>query len=511
MIDHCIISFPNNDNPSYTFSECLQEAIKYKTSKIIIRHGTTILLHETIRLKENSLNIIIEAEEILGKSIEETTLHGNVYCLFQVCGRKTKLTIKNIKLHHSCYHENKTEIGACIFALHQSEVEICNCCLISDYGFAIWAVQRAKIRVIGNTVISSTSRSGCVCFGQSKVMITDSIVKDCKQHGICLRGRVDLTLHAVKFIDNGVRALYGYQNARILMNNCFITGTKCLNHAAVDIDISNSMTRKICKSLQHEEIIKYTFYIENCEIVNNNGIGLNICGDLNSRNYFISDDCKIQSIQFRNPDPNSESKEDLTDEINEIIQQGQENQIPPSIPEDTVRVVNPHPFSTGPDIVMDDDDEFVWEYSVDDPSTNEIGWHRYSRETCEKLENVYTEYERYQLLLSPNVSCQSDRLLEQALGIPNDCSAIKGDKEGYMQYLIPTQLHELDDEESLKTNVLHESASDKYRILVDNKYMVDIVRMEQHNIHTWYSRSVRRRRGRGAAMPCTSTSSDSTS
>jgi hypothetical protein len=260
---------------------------------------------------------------------------GNGYCIFQVSGRNSKLTLENISLHHRCHRVEKTEIGACVFAMHKSSIDISNCNLISDHGFSVWAVQNAKVSIRNKSVMTSYTRSGCVSFGQSEVTVIDSIIKDCYQHGLCARGRVSVRLERTEFINNGVRAIYCYQHARMTMHDCIITQTQSNEHAAIDIDSSSHL-------LQSPDC----FNMVNCIVINNLGIGLRIRAL--SSSYHISDKCVIQSTEYYLP--NSD---------------GCEQQ------------------STG----------YIWQYMNDDPSKiSHIGWKSYSKDISDQLEKAFNEF-----------------------------------------------------------------------------------------------------------------------
>jgi hypothetical protein len=65
--------------------------------------------------------------------------------------------------------------------------------------------------------------------------MTNSIVRDCKIHGVCSRGMTKLVLRQCHFLNNMVRALYGYHSVDILLEECCIQGTQSADHASVEV------------------------------------------------------------------------------------------------------------------------------------------------------------------------------------------------------------------------------------------------------------------------------------
>ena len=58
-----------------------------------------------------------------GAAIITSDLHS----LFQVSGRSTHLELQNLHLLHTCYNEDKSRIGACVFGLGKAQVTVTNC------------------------------------------------------------------------------------------------------------------------------------------------------------------------------------------------------------------------------------------------------------------------------------------------------------------------------------------------------------------------------------------------
>ena len=60
-----------------------------------------------------------------GAAIITSDLHS----LFQVSGRSTRLELQNLHLLHTCYNEDKSKVGACVFGLGKAQITVTNCTL----------------------------------------------------------------------------------------------------------------------------------------------------------------------------------------------------------------------------------------------------------------------------------------------------------------------------------------------------------------------------------------------
>merc|ERR1712039_982498 len=56
----------------------------------------------------------------------------------------------------------------------------------------------------------------------------------CAIHGVCARGRSQLTLHACEVVSCGRRGVYSYQNSTLDMADCCVRGTSDTSRAAVE-------------------------------------------------------------------------------------------------------------------------------------------------------------------------------------------------------------------------------------------------------------------------------------
>lgn len=200
---------------------CLRLRFKAKTKYFLTR---------PITVKRNSFLL-----ECVGGGEECSTV---IECFghsgFVVKGRRSSLQLTGLHVLHSQFHNDKAEIGACVFAMHQAEVSLLNCHLESRHGFALWLVQRAYVTCDDST-IQAPARSGCVSFGESSLVLRNSQVTSCGQHGVCCRGRVNLTLSRVTFVSCAVRSLYCYQSVCGTVEDCSFRQTRSSAHAAVEV------------------------------------------------------------------------------------------------------------------------------------------------------------------------------------------------------------------------------------------------------------------------------------
>lgn len=238
-----IIKWSNSSNVYESFHHACDDAIN--NNKIIeIDSNTIITIDNSIIIKNNSNTLIIKG--ISSNDNDKPMIIGSGHSVFQIGGRKTSLIIDNVIINHTCNRNDKSDIGACVFGLYKSTININNCNLISTYGFSIWAVQQCSISV-SNSNICSKSRSGCVIFGKSNSIFNNVSINDCKQHGICSRGETTVIVNNSTIINSGVRGIYGYHNVTLTMNDCIVSGTSSKNAAAVDCwSISSTNATGIC-------------------------------------------------------------------------------------------------------------------------------------------------------------------------------------------------------------------------------------------------------------------------
>jgi hypothetical protein len=166
---------------SASFDDVIEEAIS-KQIPLVIAVDTVVHLTERIYHKlNNSILRIIGCSD--GNEASRPLIISSAHSVFQIGGRGATLIIENLRLHHTCFREHHKDIGAVVFGLNRSKIQVSNCELLSDYGFGVWAVQRAIVG-LNSCRVRSVTRSGCVSFGRSSVYMNDCTVHDCLLHGV---------------------------------------------------------------------------------------------------------------------------------------------------------------------------------------------------------------------------------------------------------------------------------------------------------------------------------------
>jgi len=118
--------------------------------------------------------------------------------------------------------------------MNKCQVILKNCEVVSKHGFALWAVQRAHVIAENCQLFQSEQRSGIVAFGSSRIEMDACVVRDCKQHGLCVRGRGHARIQSCRFVRNGVRAIYVYHHATLIVSQCIISHTQDVHAASVE-------------------------------------------------------------------------------------------------------------------------------------------------------------------------------------------------------------------------------------------------------------------------------------
>lgn len=216
--------------------ESFQQAVQVAVKEGLPLHLTgsdSITLTDTIHISDNDCELIVIgclSTSASDKSVIESYGHS----MFQISGRRSKIRLENLILRHQREDVDKKNVGAVVFASNNSTCTIIGSELSSASGFSLWAVQHAQCHV-SSSRFTSTKRSGCVAFGHAKLLIDRSVIYDCFQHGICLRGSCSLHLRHSTVTSSGFRAVYGYEYAQIHLQDCYIEKTKSFMHAAVEI------------------------------------------------------------------------------------------------------------------------------------------------------------------------------------------------------------------------------------------------------------------------------------
>ena len=198
----------------------------YRHLRIRITRNTCLELNEMTILKSNNAILEIIGE---GEGDDRPILICNAHSIFKVLGRRPTLSIKNIKLVHSCANA-PPDVGACIFGLYLSKIVLEDCRLESCCGFGLWFVQQASAD-IKNCCITSTSRSGIASFGQAQVNIINTLIHDCKIHAVCARGDTKINLKRALYptvddIENNIFNGDKWKQYLIIVDSVFCTRTR---------------------------------------------------------------------------------------------------------------------------------------------------------------------------------------------------------------------------------------------------------------------------------------------
>lgn len=237
-MSHFVIQWPS---PRFaSFDHAVEEACNTGLP-LVMSEESTAIISDTLTIKNNNCNLHISGK-LSGNT--KPIIQGLGHCVFKLMGKRIKVTLENVSLIHTAQAIQKTEIGGAIFCLNTSIMSMRNCCITSTCGFGVWTVQRAKCYIFQCTV-SSNLRSGCVCFGQSSLVIDSSTIRECGQHGICLRGSCTLRMNDSSISHCSVRALYAYDTAHVMLQRCAIEGTVSPEHAAVELNGPESPENRI--------------------------------------------------------------------------------------------------------------------------------------------------------------------------------------------------------------------------------------------------------------------------
>jgi hypothetical protein len=327
--------------------------------------------------------------------------------------------------------------GACVFVQRQGVAELRHCCLSSEHGFALWVVEKASLTVADSS-LSSALRSGLVLFGDCAAQVSRSVVRDCAQHGVCLRGRSCLSLADVHFRGCGARALYGYQNVAIDMQRCSVTLTMDPLGAAVQVSCEAGLLR---------------LKMRQCVFADNRGVGFKVCGrggcvslDIDQQSRDGNTDGECSELIDSEPQETKEDDEEEKEEEEEEEDGGAGGDTSPPGPAlSSAPASSPSPAheaaheAEGPH----------WEFHADDPKEGRgpPGWRRYSSKDSGEIEEAHCRL------------------------------ALSGSGSGL----------------SLGLGVLGGASSSSMLVLLSRgKYAVNLCTLEQTNTASFHSRAVRR-------------------
>ncbi len=336
----------------------------YRHLRVHIIRNTCLELNEMTILKSNNAILEIIGE---GEGDDRPIISCNAHSIFKVLGRRPTLSIKNIKLVHSCVNA-PPDVGACIFGLYLSKIVLEDCSLESCCGFGLWFVQQASAD-IKNCCITSTNRSGIASFGQAQVNIFNTLIHDCKIHAVCARGDTKINLNNCELKKSGNRAIYAYHRVELNLDSCQIHLTTNKDYFAIDLWSCDdrvpmvALEEKRLRNASSEFIPKVTsehfvedrisilkFTMVNTTVTANSGCFCRIREGNNNKVLQRIENCKI----FGN----------LNDDI---VYSNQE--------------VAPNPVESIA--------EYCWKYEVDDNHSN---WKKYDKNDNNLIESMYQDF-----------------------------------------------------------------------------------------------------------------------
>lgn len=224
-----------------------------------LEDGCCARLSQTLHLRQNRDQLRIIGE---GNSVIE----GSGHSVFGLSGRHARLELCGVTLRHTAptVTGDGHDVGAALFMMGKSEVDLFEVTLSSTNGLGIWMVQSPRLRAQASS-IQDCGRSGLAMFGAASAVLEGCVVNRCAVHGACARGRTHLTLLACKVSSCGRRGVYAYQSSTLHMSSCSVCNTQDASRAAVEVaGARNGDT--VHARLSH------------CHISENNGAGLRVRG-----------------------------------------------------------------------------------------------------------------------------------------------------------------------------------------------------------------------------------------
>lgn len=216
---------------------------------------------------------------------ERISISGNIHSLF-LLNNSSRLTVQNIDFHHIITSNDHKQVGAAINLRYKSQINLQGCRITSHAGFGCWSVQKSSMR-IENCDFYAPLRSCIVCFGQTKLLVTQSKFEKAGVHAICARGLCELTIkNNCHFTKNAARAIYAYGGASVIIQNCYVASTIHPLKAAIEISSSasgegghNTKTPdKAAKPPKSNTATTSRLSVTNCTIVDNGGAGICVRG-----------------------------------------------------------------------------------------------------------------------------------------------------------------------------------------------------------------------------------------
>jgi hypothetical protein len=214
-----------NEGMMEDFEQTLLRALSEDCEKIVVKSCVTTL--QTIVIKGKNKRFLIEG---MGPGI---VIEGRGHSVFQITGKGSCITLKNLHLSHTAIARDKRDLGGAVFVMGTAQSVLEDCNVTSLCGFGIWGVQSAHITLV-KCSLYSRERSGGVLFGKSSLFVNSSHITRCGQHGICVRGSVNLIIVDSLIDYCQVRGIYAYDKSHVSITSSTISFTQSEKHSAVE-------------------------------------------------------------------------------------------------------------------------------------------------------------------------------------------------------------------------------------------------------------------------------------
>lgn len=247
------------------FDEACEDAVLSKRP-LRLESGVKAELRNTFTIKGNRDVLSIRSSRF-------GYIESSAYSMFSLSGKHSILRLQGIYLNHTAKSEvgNGSDVGAAVFAMGHSRLELYDSEVTSSSGLGLWLVQSANLEA-KTSRLSSCGRSGLAMFGHASALLQSCGIVNCAIHGLCARGDTNLSLSDCDIQDCVRRGVYAYQRSRLFMEDCRVTGTQDASRAAVEI--AGARPSDDVQAL-----------IKNCFVTNNVGAGIRLRGAVKCKLY----------------------------------------------------------------------------------------------------------------------------------------------------------------------------------------------------------------------------------
>jgi hypothetical protein len=344
-------------------------------------------------------------------------------------------------------------------------VTVRNCDLLSTHGFCVWAVQNSEAN-LDNALVIALRRSGAVLFGQAKLWISQSVIRDCGIHGVCLRGNSALHISRCTITGCKARGVYGYAEVHLSLTDCIISNTQHTVNGAVEY---RHFVVSYSRSVRDQEIRRrrkqtpHGLFLKRCSIIDNAGFGVKVvvCVEPVSNNVRV-EDCSFNG-NIAGDQVYVTTEESTVDSAHQkgivIVEAPLKREISPS-----ERIGTPQKAESSPK-------QWCWQFERDDPASgsSRCRWKAYDPTATAALELAYSTWKSKEAF---HASLSTEE--------PSDSPLLS---DGLMTTMQDENKTVMDCASKLATATL---------FVCDGKYRVDFHRLEQTSVKTLYSRKVRR-------------------